>query len=108
MKLTLPKSIALYFDAENRHAPEQVPLCFVANARVGDEKTTRQGIAEIQVWILETAKKYQHSVEPLFSTQDGGAIIVRSRLTGSFPGSPVELDFRFVLQDGKISELDIR
>ena len=108
MKLTLPESIARYFDAENRHAPELVPLCFASHARVGDENTRRQGIAEIQAWILETAKKYQHSIAPLSSRRDGDAIIVRGRLTGSFPGSPVELDFRFVLRDGKINELDIQ
>ena len=108
MKLTLPESITLYFEAENRHAPALVPLCFVADARVSDENTLRQGIGEIQAWMLETGKKFQHSIEPISSSADGAAIIIRSRLTGSFPGSPVEVDFRFVLRNGKISQLDIQ
>lgn len=107
MKLALPDSIAVYFQAENRHAPELVPQCFSADARVRDEKTTRRGVAEIQAWILETSKKYQHSIEPLSAAGDGDSITVRGRLVGPFPGSPIELDFRFVLRDGKISELDI-
>lgn len=107
MKLALPESIAVYFDAENRHAPELVPLCFSPDALVRDEKTTRHGVADIQEWILETAKKYQHSIEPLSSTGGGDSITVRGRLAGPFPGSPIELNFRFVLRDGKISELDI-
>ena len=85
-----------------------MPLCFVADARVSDENSLRQGIGEIQAWILETAKKYQHSIEPISSSEDGAAIVIRSRLTGSFPGSPIELDFRFLLRDGKISQLDIQ
>ncbi|MGH9364323.1 MAG: nuclear transport factor 2 family protein [Thermoanaerobaculia bacterium] len=108
MKLTLPESVSLYFDAENRHAPELVPQCFTADALVRDEKTTRHGIAEIQGWIAETAQKYQHSTEPLSTSQDGSTTIVRSRLAGQFPGSPIELDFRFILRDGKICELEIR
>ncbi len=107
MKLALPECVALYFEAENRHAPELVPLCFSADARVRDEKTTRHGAAEIQSWLLETARKYQHSIEPLSTTGNGDAIAVRGRLAGPFPGSPIELTFGFVLRDGKISELDI-
>ena len=38
---------------------------------------------------------------------DGDYLVV-NRLTGTFPGSPVELEFLFQLAGGKIIELEIR
>jgi hypothetical protein len=37
----------------------------------------------------------------------GQTVKLRSRLTGTFPGSPVELDYTFTLADGKIAALEI-
>jgi hypothetical protein len=39
--------------------------------------------------------------------QKDGVIIVTSRLTGNFPGSPVDLRFFFRLERGKIAALEI-
>jgi hypothetical protein len=35
-------------------------------------------------------------------------VTVRARLTGEFPGSPIELDHIFTLSNGKIASLEIR
>jgi len=39
--------------------------------------------------------------------QKDGRYIVTSRLTGNFPGSPVDLRFAFRLERGKIAFLEI-
>jgi hypothetical protein len=39
--------------------------------------------------------------------QKEGRYIVTSRLTGNFPGSPVDLRFVFRLERGKIAHLEI-
>jgi len=39
--------------------------------------------------------------------QRDGTTVVTSRLTGNFPGSPVELRFFFRLERGKIAFLEI-
>jgi hypothetical protein len=38
----------------------------------------------------------------------GNEVTVRARLTGKFPGSPVELDHIFKLSNDKIASLEIR
>ena len=47
------------------------------------------------------------STVPLSSRQEGDALVVKARLTGNFPGSPVELNHRFLLADGRIKALEI-
>jgi hypothetical protein len=39
--------------------------------------------------------------------QKDGGYVVTSRLTGNFPGSPVNLLFAFRLERGKIASLEI-
>ena len=39
--------------------------------------------------------------------QKDGKIIVTNRLTGNFPGSPIELEFVFTLDGDKIAALEI-
>ena len=86
---------------------EALAQCFSEDAVVRDEDRTIQGLAAIRQWKGETRKKYQHTVEPLASAQKGGKTIVTNRLTGNFPGSPIELEFVFTLDGNKIVSLDI-
>ena len=82
--------------------------CFAKDAVVRDEGQTIQGLAAIKQWKAETKKKYQHTVEPVTVAQEDGKIIVTNRLTGSFPGSPIQLEFVFTLEGDKITSLEIR
>ncbi|HEV2841470.1 MAG TPA: nuclear transport factor 2 family protein [Chthoniobacterales bacterium] len=107
MELNLPVPIAIYFAAENQGHTEIVAQCFAANAVVRDEGKTVEGLAAIKQWEAETRKKYQHTVEPLSCVQTGGKIIVTNRLTGNFPGSPIELEFVFTLDGDKIASLEV-
>jgi hypothetical protein len=104
----LPTPIAIYIDAENRGDTEALAQCFAEDAVVRDEGKTIEGLADIKRWKAETKKKYQHTIEPLASAQKDGRIIVTNRLTGNFPGSPIDLEFVFTLDGNKIASLDIR
>jgi hypothetical protein len=104
----LPTPIAIYIDAENRGDTEALAQCFAEDAVVRDEGKTIEGLADIKQWKAETKKKYQHTVEPLALVQKDGRIIVTNRLTGNFPGSPIDLEFVFTLDGNKIASLDIR
>ena len=64
-------------------------------------------MAAIKQWKAETRKKYQHTVEPVTVAEEDGKIIVTNRLTGNFPGSPIELEFVFTLDGDKIASLEI-
>ena len=108
MAARLATPIALYIAAENRGDAEAMAQCFAENAVVRDEGKTIKGLAAIKQWKAETKRKYQHSIEALASVQKDGKTIVTNRLTGNFPGSPIELQFIFKLDGDKIASLEIR
>ena len=108
MTVDLPTPIAIYIAAENRGDTEALAQCFAENAVVRDEGQTVEGLAAIQRWNTETKRKYRHTIEPLASSQKDDKTIVTNRLTGSFPGSPIEVQFIFGLDGDKIGTLEIR
>ena len=108
MSLDLPQPIAAYIAAENGNDPNAMARCFADNAVVQDEGRTIEGLSAIKEWKAETKKKYQHTVEPLTFSQNDGKAIVTCRLAGNFPGSPLNLQFVFVLTAGKITTLEIQ
>jgi hypothetical protein len=107
MSVDLPTPIAIYIAAENSGDTEALAQWFAEDAVVRDEGQTIEGLAAIKQWKAETKKKYQHTVEPLASTEKDGKTIVTNRLTGNFPGSPIELEFVFTLDGDKIVSLEI-
>jgi SnoaL-like domain len=106
MTLDLPKPIAAYFTADKAGA-EAVSQCFTENAVVKDEGQTYRGRAAIKQWKAGVSAKYQYTSEPLACEQQDETIVVSSRLTGNFPGSPVNLRFCFGLEGDKIASLEI-
>lgn len=54
-----------------------------------------------------TAFSSANQVQPFEVVQEEGAWCVRSHITGNFPGSPVDLRYRFRLDDGRVAALEI-
>jgi hypothetical protein len=104
--LILPEPIAAYFEAD-RQNPEAVARCFTAHAAVKDEGHTHTGREAIQAWKTAASAQYTYTVEPLSLTQEDGSEVVRARVTGNFPGSPVDLQYLFRLERGLIAALEI-
>jgi SnoaL-like protein len=103
----LPPAIDLYVRIENSGDVEALSQCFASDATVRDEGGTYHGLAAIKQWKAETKKKYGHTVAPLEIADRDGKTVLKAKLTGNFPGSPVTLDFSFVLEEGKIASLEI-
>lgn len=103
----LPKPIAVYVSAENSGDTKLFDECFDDDAVVRDESETHKGLAAIKEWKAETKRKYQHTVDPLRIAEQNGKFVLTNRLTGNFPGSPIELDFVFTLAGEKIVSLEI-
>ena len=106
-RLTMPELIADYFEADKRGDADAVARCFTERAVVKDEGRTHSGRAAIQKWKTGATAKYSYVSEPLAIEQADGGYVVTSRLTGNFPGSPIELQFAFTLRDGQIARLNI-
>lgn len=106
MSIDLPEPIAEYFGADRVNG-DAVARCFTSDAVVKDEGHTHTGVEAIRKWKTEASAKYRYKVVPLASEKQGGTTVVTSRMTGSFPGSPVTLRYSFRLERGKISFLEI-
>ena len=106
MTLDLPTPVTNYFSADKGDS-EAVAQCFTENAVVKDEGRTFKGRAPIRQWKADASAKYQYTCEPLVCERRDGKVIVTSRLTGNFPGSPVNLRFVFRLEGDKIESLEI-
>jgi hypothetical protein len=106
MSVELPKPIANYFAADNANGVS-VARCFTLDGVVKDEGHTYRGAAEIKQWKAVASTKYAYTSEPFASQQQGAIVVVTSRLTGSFPGSPVDLRYFFRLEGDRIASLEI-
>lgn len=99
---TLPTSVARYFAND-----DSLARAFTEDAVVVDEKHEHRGHAEISAWNASSNAKYNATAEPLRSSMDGDVLTVAAKVTGTFPGSPIELRFRFTLQGDLIRRLEI-
>lgn len=104
--LKLPKPIAAYFAADKLDG-ETVSKCFTENAVVKDEGHAYKSQAAIKQWKIDASAKYKYTSEPFACEQENGRIVVTSRLTGNFPGSPVDLRYFFELERDRLSSLEI-
>jgi len=108
MKPELPEILDRYFAAQNAHDIEAMVACFAANAAVRDEGRDIVGTDAIRAWARETSAKYRITAEPLACTAEGDRTVVVVKVTGTFPGSPANLTFRFGLPgNGKIGALAV-
>jgi hypothetical protein len=107
MELNLPQPLTTYLNAEATTDVAALADCFAADAVVRDEGRTYQGLEAIQAWKRDAKAKYRYSVLPLEVSRDGATVKMRVRLTGPFPGSPVEVTYTFVLAHDKIASLEI-
>jgi hypothetical protein len=108
MHPALPPSIEHYFAAQNRQDGDALARCFTPTASVRDEGKELLGPAAIQAWQRDTAARYAAVATPLSAQGDGDRQVVTAKVAGNFPGSPIELAFRFDLAgDGLIERLEI-
>jgi hypothetical protein len=103
----MPGVIESYFEASNANDIHALAACFAAEATVADEKHTYRGTGEIKAWAVDVRKKYAFTTEVLHAVEKAGATVVTAKVSGTFPGSPVNLDFRFVVKGERIGELEI-
>jgi ketosteroid isomerase-like protein len=107
MALKLPKSIAEYLAAVEEKNSKKLAECFAEGAVVHDEGGTYRGRDAIRAWSKETQGKYNYTMDALDASVTGDTVRLRAKVTGSFPGSPLELDYLFMLANDKIASLKI-
>lgn len=108
MAISLPEAVTRFFDICNGAAVERLADCFAPDATVVDENRTHTGIAAIEEWQRQVRQAFAFTVTPLDSLSEGELLTVGARVVGNFPGSPVVLQHRFVMEDERIRALEIR
>lgn len=107
MSRELPEPIATYFAGVNRHHVDAMLAPFAEAAVVKDEGQERRGLPAIREWMEETTRKYRATVAVADVAEMDGKTVVTGRVSGNFPGSPVDLRYAFNLAGGSISRLEI-
>jgi hypothetical protein len=108
LKINVPEPVAEYLAAEEAKDAERLSLCFTEDGTVRDEAEDHHRREAIQPWKQKADARYRYVLPPLHARVHSGEVIVRARLTGDFPGSPVELNHIFKLLGNKIASLEIR
>ena len=108
MTLDAPEPIAAYLAAEEAKDADALSRCFTEDGTVHDEGRDYRGRDSIRQWKQEADTKYRYVLQTVNAQTHGDKVTVRARLTGEFPGSPVELDHIFKLFNDKIASLEIR
>jgi len=102
----LPEPIAKYFAADRGNA-NAVAGCFTENGVVVDENHTHTGRDAIRRWKESATTKYNYASQPISSEQEDEETVVTTRLTGDFPGSPIDVRYVFQLDGDRIASLEI-
>jgi hypothetical protein len=107
MSIPMPAIVGDYFTAENHHESDAVAQCFAADGVVHDDGHAHAGHAAIQAWKEAGSKRYGAVIHPASADTQGARCVVIGSVSGSFPGSPLELRFAFTLANNRIQTLEI-
>ncbi|MCL6697575.1 nuclear transport factor 2 family protein [Sphingomonas sp. NSE70-1] len=103
----LQPPVSTYFEASNAHDAEAVASLFTPDGWVHDERQDHRGTEAIRGWAEETFRQYAMVQTPGQARAEGSNTVVTAEVSGTFPGSPIELDFRFMVEGERIRELKI-
>jgi ketosteroid isomerase-like protein len=107
MNIKLPRIIGKYVDASNKHDVDSILSCFSDEAVVRDEGKNFRGKKMIEDWAAKTIERYKFQFKPLSIKDCDSEVVVAIEVSGTFDGSPVSLDYRFVIKNDKIAALTI-
>ena len=106
MNPELPPPIDRFFQTHNTGHTEDFNALFTADAVVSDEEHEYRGAA-IKEWIDNAVEQYKPHAEVIALAPAGDKTIVTAQVSGTFPGSPVQLRYQFTVEGDKIGALSI-
>jgi ketosteroid isomerase-like protein len=105
MPIALPPLVAAFVRAQNAHDPDALAACFAPDAVVRDEGEEFRGLSAVREWGAATFEKYAITLEPTTLAGGDGEILLTAQASGTFPGSPIQLQFHFTVEEDKIAAL---
>jgi hypothetical protein len=107
MSVSLPPAIENYFVGKNARDFAKAVSGFAPSAVVKDEGQDHRGPDAIRAWIETTTAKYDNTADVKSVVEKDGKVEVAAEVSGTFPGSPILLRFKFTLDGDQISSLSI-
>jgi ketosteroid isomerase-like protein len=107
-EMKLPPSVTDFIRAQNSRDSDAVGACFAEDAVVRDEDHEMRGLQAIKEWSDKSFKRFQYEIAPTGLDVTGENTVLTATVTGNFPGSPVSLDFNFVLKGDRIATLSVQ
>lgn len=104
--LALPPPIARFF-AHDTGDPRALARCFAVDGVVRDEHREHRGRDAIAAWNAEVVAQYGFATEARTVETSGARTTVTAKVSGRFPGSPIELRFVFTVAEELIARLEI-
>lgn len=105
--MNLPKTVSELIRTQNSFGHVAYAKCFSETAIVHDEGKTHQGRKEIEAWIADANERYRATMEPLDFQENGQESVLKVKVSGSFDGSPIVLDYHLMISDELIQSLKV-
>ena len=105
--MTLPENIAGFIKAQNDLDSTAFANYFTLQATVSDEGSSYSGREEIKSWIQEATKKYNMQLTAINFTQTGSKAKLTVEVRGTFPGSPIVMNYHLEMDGYSIRSLKI-
>lgn len=107
MAPALPTPIAAYVEANAQLDVDGMLEPFAAGAVVRDDGAVHHGLAEIRTLLEEAVVTAKAIFTPDTVRHESGQVVVEGPAHGDFPGSPIRFTYRFSLDNGAITALEI-
>ena len=106
--MKLPPLVTDFVKAKNSRDSSAVVACFAEDAVVQDEGREMRGLLAVKEWSDKSFERFQYDIAPTGISVTGEKTVLTATVTGNFPGSPVSLDFIFVIKGDRIAALSIQ
>ncbi|MEK3791679.1 nuclear transport factor 2 family protein [Paenibacillus sp. FSL R7-0204] len=105
--IPLPQPIAAYYHASDICDDDLLANCFAEDAILVDNGEEFHGPEVISKFIVKANRDAAGRTEVNNCVEKNDETVVTATISGNFKGSPIPLDFRFKLNNGKIKALNI-
>ncbi|WP_405116521.1 nuclear transport factor 2 family protein [Paenibacillus sp. FSL K6-1217] len=105
--IPLPQPIAAYYHASDICDDDLLANCFAEDAILVDNGEEIHGPEVISEFIVKANRDAAGRTEITNCAEKNDETVVTATISGNFKGSPIPLDFRFMLNNGKIKALNI-
>jgi hypothetical protein len=105
--ITLPPLLTALVAAHNAHDVTAFAACFSEDAVVRDEGQVHFGRTAIHDWFEDVSRKYAPTLHVAELTTQDGEPVLHGKVSGNFPGSPLDMDYYLAVEDREIVALKI-